>query len=482
MIQRNILIFLATLSLTGCGFSLGEKSAVENLTFAELLVHSQSLNSDGPNEIKKKIEHLRSVTDFDVDTELGESIEECEALSNHQVASQQVDKEGYLIRSEFDIQGGYSAQLMFIGRGLDLSITKMFTEMYLQKVTFSGRGGTVYSGGPFEQTSFEMLKMAMIDCNIDSFLVDYTNQIAQEKARKEEAEQARINTMKNSLRAGIFATTDQPQCTHVLDLTDQLRNNVFSADSEAGVSKSLDDSIELLQPWERYALSQLRADEGDIAVFQQIASNCEYSPRRQSYLQAVQDLPALQEAKVAHEQGSLNAEGRPLAETAAGKEAEAWLLQKNESAMKCDEDSNVSCRFSDLSQAAAEKASTQYVRCKEDVEAETTVCFENITDHFSYTYASMRLEWIDDRLETLDKQISKVRRSWDYENDLENCKQEAIAEGLRGSAYSDHVETVCEPKVFNELSVDARTEKQSLEDLQTKLITTKKTLEEHGNS
>lgn len=482
MIQRNILIFLAALSLSGCGFSLGEQNAVENMTFAELLVYSQSLTSDGPDDIEKKIEHLRSVTDFDVDTELGDGIGECEALSNHQVTSQQVDEEGHIIRSEFDIRGGYSAQLIFIGRGLDLGITTIFTPLYLETVAISGPNGAVYSGGPFEQSSFEMLKMAMVDCTIDRFLADYTNQIEQEKAQKAEAEQARIAAMKDSLSAGLFAAAEQPQCSHVLELAEPLRNSVFVADSEAGISRSLDDASELLEPWERYALSQIRADEGDIPVFQQIVSACGNSARRQSYLQALQDLPALREAKVAHQQGLLNAEGRPLSETTAGKEAEAWLAQKNESAMQCDKPNDEGCRFKDLSFAAAEKAATQYVRCEEGVEGETTSCFKNIGDHFTYTFASMRLGWIDDRLQVLDKQIDKVRRSWDYENELENCKQDAITEGLRGSAYSDHVKTVCEPDVFNKLSADARTEKASLQSLQSSLIATKQTLEKSSTN
>lgn len=175
MLRRSLVAFSFFL-LSGCGLPIGDQSTVEGQSFAEILVNSRSMVSDNSNDIERKIERLRSVTNFDVDVDLGSGVEQCGALSDIKVDSRKAGRGAYALKARIDIDGGYSAQMVFLGKGMDVGITTIFKDLHLANLSVYKSDQELFSGGPRSQTTFEMLKMMIVDCNIDQFLVDYSNQ------------------------------------------------------------------------------------------------------------------------------------------------------------------------------------------------------------------------------------------------------------------------------------------------------------------
>jgi len=134
------------------------------------------MGSDNSNDIERKIERLRSVTKFDVDVDLGSGVEQCGALSDIKVDSRKAGRGAYVLKAHIDIDDGYSARLVFLAKGMDAGITTIFKDLHLTSLSVYESDQELFSGGPHSQTTFEVLKMMIVDCNIDQFLVDYSKQ------------------------------------------------------------------------------------------------------------------------------------------------------------------------------------------------------------------------------------------------------------------------------------------------------------------
>ena len=164
---------LISLQLTGCGLSIGPENAVENTTVAELFVYPNTSRNESKESIEQKIDYLREIVPFNVDTDIGEGISECEDISNFEVTSQSLGESDYRLTSKIRILDKFDAKLDFVTEALELGPLTLFNKLYFIDLSISNDSNKIYSGGADSETTVELIRSLFVDCSSGDILSNY---------------------------------------------------------------------------------------------------------------------------------------------------------------------------------------------------------------------------------------------------------------------------------------------------------------------
>ncbi|BES70022.1 hypothetical protein RE428_10400 [Marinobacter nanhaiticus D15-8W] len=169
---KNAVVLLPFL-LSGCGISFGPESAVEDTSIAEMIVYSQVMRDTNDEQIERLMDKLHEVAPFDVDTTIGDGVDECDSITDFSVHSNSDGQDGYVVASRFTIDDTFSVRLNFVGRGLDMGLTTAFKELYLMNMTISQGDKRLYAGDGRSEATAKMLRLLLVDCSIGDMLKGY---------------------------------------------------------------------------------------------------------------------------------------------------------------------------------------------------------------------------------------------------------------------------------------------------------------------
>ncbi len=169
--MKQAFLITLVLFLSGCTADFSANSAVKNLTIGEYIV-SKNLDRNATNEdIKRKLDHLKTKVPFDIDKSFGEGFSKCQNISNIRFDTKKMADDATSITNNFTVDEKYEVEFQFIGKSHDFKLFNLYARpMYLIGVSASNNGKVFFDSDGYSDASASLITGIVINCNISEKL------------------------------------------------------------------------------------------------------------------------------------------------------------------------------------------------------------------------------------------------------------------------------------------------------------------------